>query len=56
MTTTPLPGGADWRSEGFTAAVLLYKDLAASADPAAYLQDLWSRLYAAGKSHLISND
>jgi hypothetical protein len=49
---TELPAGANWVSEGFSGAVLLYRDLVAMEDPAAYLQDLWSRLLAAGQVHL----
>ena len=51
-----LPAGTVWQTEGFSGAVLLYKDLVAASDPAAYLQDMWSRLYAAGQAHLATND
>lgn len=51
-----LPAGTVWQTEGFSGAVLLYKDLVAMDDPAAYLQDLWSSLYAAGKAHLTNDD
>ena len=50
-----LPAGTTWKSEGFSGAVLLYKDLAAMNDPHAYLQELWSTLLAAGQSHLATN-
>lgn len=50
-----LPEGATWKSEGFSGAVLLYKDLVAMNDPAGYLQEVWSILLAAGQTHLASN-
>ena len=56
LPSVELPSGTQWKSEGFSGAVLLYKDLIATDDPAAYLQDLWSRLYAAGQAHLATND
>ena len=51
-----LPAGATWKSEGFSGAVLLYKDLITMNDPAAYLQDLWSTLLAAGQAHLATDE
>ncbi len=51
-----LPAGTTWKSEGFSGAVLLYKDLVAVNDPAGYLQGLWSRLLAAGRTHLATNE
>ncbi len=51
-----LPEGASWRSEGFSGAVLLYRDLVASADPAGLLLDLWSRLMDAGRGELCVGD
>lgn len=51
-----LPEGSSWRSEGFSGAVLLYRDLVTMDDPAAYLQDLWGTLLAAGQKHLATND
>jgi len=51
-----LPAGTTWMSEGFSGAVLLYKDLVAVNDPAAYLQELWAKLLAAGQTHLANND
>lgn len=47
-----LPAGTTWKSGGFSGAVLLYRDLIATNDPAAYLQQLWSTLLAAGQIHL----
>lgn len=49
-----LPAGTTWRSHGFNGAVLLYKDLLAMKDPAAYLQALWSTLLEAGQTHLAT--
>lgn len=51
-----LPAGATWRSGGFSGAVLLYKDLITMNDPAAYLQELWATLLAAGQTHLATNE
>ena len=47
-----LPAGTQWRSEGLSGAVLLYRDLVTMENPPAYLQDLWTRLLAAGQTHL----
>ena len=51
-----LPEGSTWKSDGFSGALLLYRDLVAMNDPAAYLQDLWSTLLAAGQTHLAINE
>lgn len=51
-----LPAGTTWHSDGFNGAVLLYKDLVATADPHAYLQELWSTLLAAGREYLCTDD
>ena len=51
-----LPEGSIWKSDGFSGAVLLYRDLVAMNDPAACLQDLWSTLLAAGQTHLAINE
>lgn len=51
-----LPAGAAWRSDGFSGAVLLYKDLIAATDPADYLMDVWTRLLTAGRKHLCANN
>jgi hypothetical protein len=50
-----LPVGTVWKSDGFSGALLLYKDLVAMNDPSAYLQDAWSTLLAAGQHHLATN-
>lgn len=47
-----LPEKTAWRSEGFSGAVTLYKDVAAMKDPQAYLLGAWRRLLSAGKEHL----
>ncbi len=51
-----LPEGSIWKSDGFSGALLLYRDLVAMNDPAACLQDLWSTLLAAGQTHLAINE
>jgi len=56
MSQIELPAGTTWKSDGFSGAVLLYKDLVAVADPAAYLQELWMTLLAAGQAHLATDD
>jgi hypothetical protein len=56
MSQLELPAGTTWKSEGFNAAVLLYKDLVAVDDPAAYLQELWTTLLVAGQTHLASEE
>ena len=56
MRQIELPAGSTWKSEGFSGAVLLYKDLVATADPAVYLQELWATLLAAGQTHLATNE
>lgn len=55
MQQVELPAGSTWKSEGFSAAVLLYKDLIATDDPAAYLHVLWTTLLAAGQTHLATS-
>ena len=56
LPSVPLPAGTTWRSDGFSGAVLLYRDLVATNDPAAYLQDLCSRLLAAGQHYLATDE
>jgi hypothetical protein len=48
-----LPAGTRWHTEGFSGAVLLYRDLLNSADPEAYLLDLWNTLLSAGREHML---
>lgn len=47
-----LPEGTKWHTEGFSGAVLPYRSLLETADPADYLVDLWSGLLAAGRKHI----
>lgn len=56
LPNVELPAGTTWKSEGFSGAVLLYKDLIATDDPASYLQELWSTLLTAGQAHLTDAD
>jgi hypothetical protein len=56
MPRTELPEGTNWRSDGFSGAVLLYKDLAGMSDPDAYLQEIWSTLLGAGQVSLASDE
>ena len=51
-----LPAGTTWKSEDFNGAVLLYNDLVAMNDPAAYLQELWTTLLAAGQTYLATDE
>ena len=52
----PLPAGTTWHTKDFHGAVLLYKDLLQSDDPAAYLIDLWNGLLNAGREHMLSKN
>jgi len=56
LPSVDLPAGTTWKSEGFNGAVLLYKDLVAMNDPAAYLQELWTTLLAAGQTYLATDN
>jgi len=56
MPDVELPSGTIWKSDGFSGAVLLYRDLVATSEPAAYLQELCSTLLAAGQTHLATNE
>ena len=56
MPEVELPEGTTWRSEGFSGAVLLHRDLVEQSDRAAYLLDLWHRLMEAGRAQLCSHD
>ena len=56
MAQVELPAGTTWKSGGFNGAILLYKDLITMDNPAAYLQELWSILLAAGQTHLTTNE
>jgi len=48
-----LPGGTNWLSEGFSGAVLLYRDLLQVPDPKSYLINLWTLLLSAGRKHML---
>ena len=48
-----LPPGTQWKSEGFSGAVLAYRDLHAIADPEDYLLSLWNGLLAAGRDQML---
>jgi hypothetical protein len=56
MADTPLPAGATWRTDGFTGAVALYRDVVTKDDPHAYLLDLWNTLVDVGRQHLAVDD
>ena len=56
LPQTDLPAGTTWRSDGFSGAVLLYRDLARMQDPAGYLQELWTTLLRAGQACLATDD
>ena len=51
-----LPAGTRWVSDGFSGAVLLYRTLVATRDPAACLQDLWTTLLRAGQRYLADEE
>ena len=50
-----LPAGTIWQSEGFSGAVLLYRDLLQQALPEDYLLNMWRGLLAAGREHLLED-
>ena len=52
LPNVALPAGAEWRSDGFSGAVALYRDVAATNDPQAFLLQLWQTLLEAGRQHL----
>ena len=56
LPKAPLPEGTTWRSDGFSGAVLFYRDLARMEDPHAYLLGLWKGLLEAGRKELCSQD
>jgi len=55
LSKLPLPAGAQWRSEGFSGAVVLYGDLLKHADPKTYLVNLWSHLLASGREQMLTS-
>lgn len=56
LPSVRLPAGAVWQSEGFSGAVLRYADLAANADPDAYLSELWTTLLEAARPELAHDN
>ena len=50
-----LPTGTVWHTEGFSGAVLRYRDLLEHEAPEDYLLDLWRGLLDAGRQHLLDN-
>ena len=56
MPKLDLPGPASWRTEGFSGAVAVYEDVAATQDPHAYLLQLWNVLLVAGREHLATGN
>lgn len=47
-----LPADATWHTEGFSGAIVTYRTLIETTDPAARLLDLWRVLLSAGQKHL----
>ena len=56
MAATPLPAGSEWKTDGFSGAVLTYRSLRDTSEPSGYLQDFWTRLLAAGQQHMLEKD
>lgn len=50
-----LPDGTEWRTDGFTGAVLTYERLLKESDPNAYLQQLWQAVLADGLLHFVNH-
>ncbi|MFK8016641.1 MAG: DUF5996 family protein [Gammaproteobacteria bacterium] len=50
-----LPPGAQWKSDGFSGAVLLYRHFSTHRNPSEFLQAFWSRLHEAGQRHLATD-
>jgi hypothetical protein len=53
LSKLELPAGTIWRGEGFSGAVLLYRDLLQQAQPEDYLLNMWRGLLEAGREHLL---
>ena len=51
-----LPAGTEWRSDGFSGAVLPYRELARMSAPRDYLVDMWTRLLTAARPQLAATD
>ena len=56
MAAIQLPSGSEWKTDGFSGAVLTYRSLLEASDPSSYLQDVWSRLLAAGQQHMLAKN
>lgn len=50
-----LPDGAQWKTDGFTGAVLTYRRLLLEPNGANYLLALWNALLTVGKKNFIDN-
>lgn len=50
-----LPAGTEWKTEGFSGAVLPYRSLLESSDPNGYLLDLWTGLLSAGQDQMLAD-
>jgi hypothetical protein len=48
-----IPAGSVWRSEGFTGVFVKYDSVRSTADPRAYLLDLWTALLEAGRKTML---
>jgi len=56
MPSMKLPTGTIWQSEGFSGAVLLYKDLVENNNnPNTYLLELWRTLLNTGRENMVEN-
>lgn len=56
MSDLDLPDGAEWASDGFSRVVVPYTHVAGSADPNAFLQDLWTLLLEAGRASMLDRN
>lgn len=56
MAAIDLPAGSEWKTDGFSGAVLTYRSLLQSSDPSSYLQDFWTRLLTAGQQHMLATN
>lgn len=53
FSSLELPTGTRWQTDGFSGAVLLYKNLLKSSDPSVYLLDLWQTMLSAGREQML---
>ncbi len=54
LSDLDLPGGAEWKTDGFTGVVVAYAQVAGRADPGGYLQNLWATVLNAGRERMLS--